>query len=110
MRFGHGSLFIMVMRVSSMQQKLRQYVSSFVLWIHSPTKFNSFEADWTDGGRDIINFLLHFLPPATTAATAATLPVHLQQVSPEETSLRIQRGFKDRKFVTIGHSYGGCVS
>lgn len=65
-------------------------------------------SDWTDGGRDVANFLLHFLPPATTGGTV--LPVHLQRVSPEETSLRIQKGLKDRKFVAIGHSYGGCIS
>ena len=70
--------------------------------------FIFYEADWTDGGRDVANFLLHFLPPATTGGTV--LPVHLQRVSPEETSLRIQKGLKDRKFVAIGHSYGGCIS
>ena len=65
------------------------------------------KADWTDGGRDVANFLLHFLPSLTTATS---LPVHLQQVSAEETSLRIQRGFTHRKLVAVGHSYGGCIS
>ena len=100
----------MVTHLSLTQQKLRQYVSFqcplpeiiFFLVDLSPL-----EADWIDGGRDVASFLLHFLPPVTTAPI---LPVHLQQVSAEETSLRIQRGFKDRKFVAIGHSYGGCIS
>jgi hypothetical protein len=65
------------------------------------------KADWADGGRDVANFLIHFLPSVTTATL---LPVHLQQVSAEETSLRIQSGFKHRKFVAVGHSYGGCIS
>ncbi|KAF8804353.1 hypothetical protein BYT27DRAFT_7225411 [Phlegmacium glaucopus] len=63
-------------------------------------------SDWIDGGRDVANFLLHFLPPTPTGTV---LPVHLQRVSAEETSLRIQRGFKDRKLVAVGHSYGGCI-
>ena len=67
---------------------------------------DSKKADWIDGGRDVANFLLHFLPSVTTATP---LPVHLEQVSAEETSLRIQRGFKHRKFVAVGHSYGGCI-
>ena len=67
---------------------------------------DSKKADWIDGGRDVANFLLHFLPSVTTATS---LPVHLEQVSAEETSLRIQRGFKHRKFVAVGHSYGGCI-
>ena len=56
-------------QVSLTQQKLRQYVSSlfgsfltaeFILF------FNSSEADWTDDGRDVVNFILHFLPPVAT--------------------------------------------
>ena len=107
MRFGRGNLRIMVMQGSSTQQKLRQYVSSFSG--SSLTNFSliTYEADWTDGGRDVANFLLYFLPSTTTSTL---LPVSLQQVSTEETSLRIQRGFKYRKFVAVGHSYGGCIS
>jgi len=95
----------MVTRVSSTPQKPRLYVSSFYGFLSRIVNF--YEADWIDGGRDVANFLLHFLPPAPIGAV---LPVHLQRVSAEETSLRIQRGFKDRKFVAVGHSYGGCIS
>ncbi|KAJ3488672.1 hypothetical protein NLJ89_g11591 [Agrocybe chaxingu] len=63
--------------------------------------------DWQDNGRDIANFLLHFLPKA---ATSDPLPTHLPRVSREETGLRIKNGYKDRKFVAVGHSYGGCTS
>ncbi|KAF8153181.1 hypothetical protein B0H34DRAFT_677358 [Crassisporium funariophilum] len=49
--------------------------------------------DWSDNGRDIANFLLHFLP---TVATNTTLPTHLPRVAPEETELRSKRGFSDR--------------
>ena len=106
-RFGRGSLYIMVMQGSLTQQKLRQYVSSFALTNLIFFLISWYEVDWTDDGRDIANFLLYFLPSATTTTL---LPVHLQQVSAEETSLRIQSGFKYRKFVAVGHSYGGCTS
>ncbi|KAF8958109.1 Alpha/beta hydrolase family-domain-containing protein [Flammula alnicola] len=63
--------------------------------------------DWYDNGRDIANFLLHFLPKV---ATNAPLPTHLVRVSPEETALRVKSGFSHRTFVAVGHSYGGCTS
>ena len=98
----------MVMQGSLTQQKLRQYVSSFSGSSHKLLVYlNPCEADWTDGGRDVANFLLYFLPSATTTTL---LPVSLQQVPAEETSRRKQRGFKYRKFVAVGHSYGGCIS
>ena len=79
----------------------------FMYLYHELLIFFFCEADWIDGARDVANFLLHFLPPTSISTV---LPVHLQQVSAEETSLRIQKGFKDRKLVTVGHSYGGCIS
>ena len=84
-------------------------VCEFVCWFFSHELFDlsSYKADWTDGGRDVANFLLHFLP---SVATTTLLPVSLQQVPAKETSLRIQSGFKYRKFVAVGHSYGGCIA
>ncbi|KAF8188048.1 Alpha/Beta hydrolase protein [Pholiota molesta] len=63
--------------------------------------------DWYDNGRDIANFLLHFIP---TSATSGPLPTHLPRVSPQETAERLENGFTERKLVAIGHSFGGCTS
>ncbi|KAF9467147.1 Alpha/Beta hydrolase protein [Collybia nuda] len=63
--------------------------------------------DWTDNTRDILNFLLHFLP---SSSAIPLLPTHLQRVSPNETEDRKFRGFQHRTFVAVGHSYGGCTS
>ncbi|KAF8651171.1 hypothetical protein AX16_004826, partial [Volvariella volvacea WC 439] len=64
-------------------------------------------SDWTDNTRDILNFLLHFLP---STASSASLPIHLPRVSPDETQYRKVNGFRERTFVTVGHSFGGCTS
>jgi pimeloyl-ACP methyl ester carboxylesterase len=61
--------------------------------------------DWSDNARDILNFLLHFIP---TTATASPLPTHLTRVSAPETEFRKRHGFPRRSLVTIGHSFGGC--
>ncbi|KAF5350679.1 hypothetical protein D9756_008735 [Leucocoprinus leucothites] len=63
--------------------------------------------DWADNGRDILNFLHFFIP---TSLTDAPLPTHLRRVEPEETQYRKTHGFKNRTFVGIGHSYGGCTT
>ncbi|KAL0946116.1 hypothetical protein HGRIS_012381 [Hohenbuehelia grisea] len=63
--------------------------------------------DWTDNARDISNFLLYFLP---TKTTAASLPLHLPRIPDEETQERLDRGFRGRTFVAVGHSFGGCTS
>ncbi|KAJ7685406.1 Alpha/Beta hydrolase protein [Mycena polygramma] len=60
--------------------------------------------NWADDVRDVLNFLLHFLP----SSTAGTLPPHLPRVAPEESALRKVRGFSERKLFAVGHSFGGC--
>jgi hypothetical protein len=97
----------MAMQGSLTQRKFRQYVSSFSGPSFTNFLISSHKVDWTDDGRDVANFLLYFLP---SASTTRFLPVSLQQVPAEETSLCIQRGFIYRKFVAVGHSYGGCIS
>ncbi|TFK75633.1 hypothetical protein BDN72DRAFT_935522 [Pluteus cervinus] len=62
--------------------------------------------DWADNTRDILNFLLNFLPPSSEVP----LPIHLPQLSAEESERRRSLGLVDRKLVAIGHSYGGCTS
>lgn len=63
--------------------------------------------DWSDNTRDILNFLLHFLP---SSAAIPSLPTHLQRVPISDSEDRKVHGFRDRTFVVIGHSYGGCTS
>ncbi|KAF8240976.1 alpha/beta-hydrolase [Tricholoma matsutake] len=63
--------------------------------------------DWSDNARDILNFLIHYLP---SSLTASRLPTHLHRVSTEEAELRKTQGFHNRTFVAVGHSYGGCTS
>ncbi|KAJ7510100.1 hypothetical protein B0H11DRAFT_1701978 [Mycena galericulata] len=64
--------------------------------------------DWSDHTRDVLNFLLHFLPSAI--ASPGALPVHLPRVAPEESALRKVRGFSNRRLLAVGHSFGGCCS
>ncbi|KAJ7444876.1 Alpha/beta hydrolase family-domain-containing protein [Mycena latifolia] len=63
--------------------------------------------DWADDARDVLNFLLHFLP-STIPGPDAPLPLHLPRVAPEESALRAVRGFSERTVFAVGHSFGGC--
>jgi hypothetical protein len=65
--------------------------------------------DWTDNGRDVLNFMLHYLPSHPSSSTTE-LPVHLPLVSATETEARKTRGYPDRKLVPVGHCLGGCAS
>ncbi|KAJ6597121.1 hypothetical protein DFH09DRAFT_1023762 [Mycena vulgaris] len=62
--------------------------------------------DWADDARDVLNFLLHFLP--SDIDPDAPLPQHLPRVAPEESALRKVRGFSTRSLFAVGHSFGGC--
>ncbi|KAG8915901.1 hypothetical protein FRC00_007804 [Tulasnella sp. 408] len=66
----------------------------------SPSKVS-----WADNARDILNFLLHFLP---SNPQEAGLPDELDAISLDEASRRSRFGFRKRKLVGIGHSLGGC--
>ncbi|KAJ6525680.1 Alpha/beta hydrolase family-domain-containing protein, partial [Mycena capillaripes] len=74
--------------------------ASFLL--NAGTPFTS--CNWADDARDVLNFLLHFLP----SSIVASLPAHLPRVAPEESELRKVRGFSERKLFAVGHSFGGC--
>lgn len=63
--------------------------------------------DWSDNTRDILNFILNYLP---SAITPTTLPTYLPRVPIAESERRKVGGFSDRTLVPIGHSYGGCTS
>ncbi|KAI9438201.1 Alpha/Beta hydrolase protein [Lactarius indigo] len=62
---------------------------------------------WHDHARDILNFILHFLPEEVTPST---LPTNLPRVSTEASEARKRLGFANRKLVVVGHSLGGCAA
>lgn len=63
--------------------------------------------DWLDNTRDITQFLVHYLPE-NVEETA--LPTRLERVSASVTKAREEHGYRTRKLVVVGHSFGGCTS
>ncbi|KAL1692321.1 Alpha/beta hydrolase family-domain-containing protein [Schizophyllum commune] len=62
---------------------------------------------WRDNTRDILNFLLHFIP---AEPTPGVLPTHLPRVYAAETAVRRSVGLQRRHVVAVGHSFSGCAS
>lgn len=60
--------------------------------------------DWMDNARDVVSFLVNYLP---TQATADSLPLHLTRLPEAEATTRSTNGLGDRTLVAIGHSMGG---
>lgn len=88
-----GSFLVLVCRISVI--------------IHAPLLITCGAVDWMDAGRDILNFLVNYLPATTTPSS---LPTHLPRVSITESEARKVNGYTDRTLVVVGHSYGGCAS
>lgn len=63
--------------------------------------------DWLDNSRDIANFLMHYLPEDVDVTV---LPTRLPRLPTSVTRLREERGYRMRKLVVVGHSFGGCTS
>jgi len=63
--------------------------------------------DWIDDARDILNFLIYYLP---SVVSTSPLPAHLHRLPTKESEYRKQNGFQNRTFVAVGHSLGGCTS
>ncbi|KIK99561.1 hypothetical protein PAXRUDRAFT_786681 [Paxillus rubicundulus Ve08.2h10] len=61
--------------------------------------------DWLDNSRDIANFLLNYLPEEVKSEA---LPTRLERESGSQA--RKERGYRTRKIVAVGHSFGGCTS
>ncbi|KAL4250991.1 AB hydrolase superfamily protein [Abortiporus biennis] len=61
--------------------------------------------DWIDNTRDILHFLLSYIP---SSAYEANLPVHLPRQSESIARSRELLGFQGRKLVAVGHSFGGA--
>jgi hypothetical protein len=62
--------------------------------------------DWMDNSRDILNFLINYLP---STAIPSVLPVHLPRLPEDESESRKVRGYQDRILAAVGHSFGGCT-
>ncbi|KAG8852542.1 hypothetical protein FRB96_008638 [Tulasnella sp. 330] len=63
--------------------------------------------EWIDNSRDILNFVLHYLP---AQAGNTGLPTFLQPVEDGEAHRRRRDGFLHRTIVGVGHSLGGCTT
>ena len=71
------------------------------------TEVNVFLVTWSDHARDILNFILHFLPETVLPST---LPTYLPRVPLEVSTAREKRGFTSRELVVVGHSFSGCAA
>ncbi|KAG0704157.1 Alpha/Beta hydrolase protein [Suillus ampliporus] len=63
--------------------------------------------DWVDNARDIVHFLLHYLPED---AWSTDLPTHLHLLPETISEYRTAKGFSSRSLVAVGHSFGGNSS
>lgn len=63
--------------------------------------------EWIDSSRDILNFMMHYLPDQ---AGNLDLPTFLEPVQNEEALRRRRDGFRLREMVGVGHSLGGCTT
>ncbi|KAG1859214.1 Alpha/Beta hydrolase protein [Suillus subluteus] len=61
--------------------------------------------DWTDNARDIVNFLINYMPEEVETSS---LPIQLDRVPASIGESREKSGFSSRTLVVAGHSFGGC--
>ncbi|KAF8579956.1 hypothetical protein K439DRAFT_1358320 [Ramaria rubella] len=61
--------------------------------------------DWADNARDILNFLMYYLP---SKISSGMLPTHIPRLPNKIASQRQISGYNDRTLIGIGHSLGGC--
>lgn len=61
--------------------------------------------EWSDNSRDILNFMVNYLPNTIAEGCDATL----SQVTEEVSRHRLEKGFASRVIVGLGHSFGGCT-
>ncbi|KAH9948107.1 hypothetical protein B0H21DRAFT_821288 [Amylocystis lapponica] len=62
--------------------------------------------DWQDNARDVLQFLLHYLPESPSDSE---LPTHLTRLPEVISDARKKDGFLGRTLVAVGHSLGGCT-
>lgn len=74
--------------------------------------------DWMENTRDIVNFLLYYLPPTAQASGdpghAAELPLYLPRLPDSVAEYRRQHGFDggeggSRQIIGLGHSAGATA-
>ena len=65
--------------------------------------------DWTDHARDILHFLLSYLPSSPTMP-ADSLPTHLTRLPETLAKSRRTFGYQQRIFVAVPHSFSGCAT
>ncbi|GBE82655.1 alpha/beta-hydrolase [Sparassis crispa] len=63
--------------------------------------------DWQDNTRDILQFMLSYLP---SSASPSALPIHLERLPDHVSDVRKVHGFDERTMVVVGHSLGGCTT
>jgi hypothetical protein len=107
MRFGLWTRCNMVTLDSSTRRNSELYVCHLVLYTSTIDRGQCLLVVWSDHARDILNFILHFLPEAVSPSA---LPTYLPRVPLEVSSAREKRGFTNRKLVVVGHSFGGCAA
>ena len=78
---------------------------------HSPTRpfptgNSPTPVDWQDNSRDILHFLLHYLPPR---ASPLELPTHLPPLPAHTAQTRRTHGLVSRTLIGVGHSLGGTT-
>ncbi|KAF8909130.1 Alpha/Beta hydrolase protein [Mucidula mucida] len=61
---------------------------------------------WHEAVRDLLHFLVHYLPSEITDE----LPIYVPRIPCRQYQARYCQGFKSRKLVMVGHSFGGGVS
>lgn len=86
---------------------VRAILRLHLFFISSYIAQHSILVDWADNGRDILNFLLNYLPENSASGSDA-LPMHLERVPDALSERRTKHGFSDRNFVCVGHSFGGA--
>ena len=73
---------------------------------NSPKALIQYAADCQDGARDVLKFLLHYMPERPAASA---LPTHLTRLPDNVASYRRSHGFQKRVIVGAGHSLGSCT-
>ncbi len=68
--------------------------------------FDSKTVHWHEAVRDLLHFLVHYLPSEITDE----LPIYVPRIPCRQYQARYCQGFKSRKLVMVGHSFGGGVS
>lgn len=63
-------------------------------------------ADAAEFARDLLAFMLHYMPPKSVQRP----PTHLESVSFDETRLRRTHGYRDRRVVGLAHSVSGTMA